>query len=902
MIGTTVSRYKILSKLGGGGMGVVYEAEDLELGRHVALKFLPEDTADSPEALDRFKREVRAASALNHPYICTVYDVGRHEGKPFLIMERMSGRTLRHILDDGKLPIERVITLGEQIADGLGAAHHAGIVHRDLKPTNLFVTDRDEIKILDFGMAKLMPHEVEESPSKPSTAGSTPDPEHQTTPGMVVGTVAYMSPEQARGEPVDHRSDLFALGILLYRMASGRLPFISVSTGEFFRSLLADEPIPLRQLAPEIPIGFEMIVQRLLEKDPAKRYQSAAAVRADLRHLRHDPLSNSSLLSTAAELPAEPRRARPLLWAAAAIALAVLLAAGLAVAQRFGIAGPEWLPGARKAGGLAEEKEKRIAVLPFENLGGAGDAYFADGMSDEIQTKLAGLPGLSVIARGSTREYRDTIKRPNEIARELGVRYLLTATVRWQREEGKSQIRVSPALIEVVPGGGAPVTRWQGRFDAELADVFEVQSRIATQVANALELALGGEQERRIDERPTTVIAAYDAYLKGLEMLRRGNDTQTQLEASAEFERAVALDPRFALAWVQLAVARSIVYANGTRSTELRAATRSAASTALELAPELPDAHWAMAVYLRLVENDPAGAQGVAERGLALAPDDVNLLRNLGLAEREVGHAQESLGPMLKAQRLDPRNVMNAVALADTLARLHESFRARVAADGGLALAPGNYDLILAKVRAYLQEGDLGNAHKVLAELPPEVDRTGLVAYFATTDRLWSLEPELRDLLLRLEPGVFGGDRSVWASAMAGELWLRGRKSEARRYAEEARQAYETRIAENPDEALLHAQLGLMLAYLGRGAEAVAEGEHAVELAPLDKDGYGGTEALHLLALIDVTLGRKHEAVATLERLVVAPYWITADWLRVDPSFDALRGDPEFEKLESPSS
>jgi len=884
VIGTTVARYRIVSKLGGGGMGVVYEAEDSELGRRVALKFLPEDVADNVEALERFKREARAASALNHPHICTVYDFGSHEGRPYLVMERMHGEPLSKRLEQGKLPIEQAMELGEQIADALEAAHAAGIVHRDLKPANLFVTERNEIKILDFGLAKVLIGDEEVSAIDVGI-GSSPEP--MTSPGMTVGTIAYMSPEQARGLPVDARSDLFALGIVLYRMASGRVPFVSVSAGDFFRSLLSDPPLPLCAIDADIPSEFEAIVFRCLEKDPEERYPTAADLRADLRRLIRETESSSIRRAISASqttvVEAAPLHRRPLRIAVVAAAIAAL--AGLAF----------WLgrsrPTAAPPGG---EVEKRIAVLPFENLGAPEDGYFTDGMTDEVQSKLAGLPGLAVIARGSTLEYRGTTKRPDEIARELGVRYLLTATVRWQKTGGASRIRVTPALVEVADAA-APVTRWQEAYDADLADVFEVQGRIATQVAHALEVALGSNERRRLEDRPTSNLAAYDAYLKGREIGERGFDSQTQRDSAEMFERAVALDPQFAMSWAQLSMARSLAFSNGLRNLELRRGARAAAEKALELAPDMADAYWAMAVYHRAVLGDPSGALGILERGLRKAPDDVNLLRNVGLAEQERGNPLAALAPMRRAEFLDPRSWLNKAALADTQLRLHRPVEARTTAERGLELAPDNFDLLLVKVQSYLQQGDLEAAKEVFRRLPPTVDATALVAYLATFGaRTWALDDARRDLLLRLEPGAFGDDRGAWGNALASELWLRGEREKARRYADEARRSYAAKIDDSPDEAILHAAYGYALSMLGEREQAVAAGRRAVELAPLDRDGYNGTEALHTLALIHLRLGQGREAIEVVRRVLDSPYWVTPGWLQVDPNYDALRDNAEF--------
>ncbi len=527
MIGQTVSHYRVLSELGGGGMGVVYEAEDLNLGRKVALKFLPE-ALRSREALERFRREARAASALNHPHICVVYDLGEHQGKPFIAMERMQGQTLNHLISGRPMLSQRVSELGSQVADALEAAHGAGILHRDLKPANVFVTEHGEAKLLDFGLAKVLGDAADGS--------EAPTAEHLTRPGSTLGTLAYMSPEQARGEGLDARSDLFSLGVVLYEMATGCLPSEGKSEAEIFKGILADTPASPTSRNAEVPPELERIILKALEKDRGLRYQHAADMRADLKRLLRDTTSGPA--SAAASGRAAPAWSSRRGFASGALAAVLALALG-------GV----WL--ARRRGDAASpptgtSASKRMAVLPFENLGGPEDAYFADGMTDEVRSKLAGLSGLAVIASASASQYRGTTKPPKQIAKELGVAYLLFAKVRWQKSGDTSRIRLTSELVEL-GGGGAPTTRWQEAFEADLSDVFRVQAEIATKVAQSLEVALSGEERGRLSARPTSNLAAYDAYLKGLEIEKGAGLSPTLLRrAAAQYEQAVALDPGLA--------------------------------------------------------------------------------------------------------------------------------------------------------------------------------------------------------------------------------------------------------------------------------------------------------------------------------------------------------------------
>ena len=861
-------RYLIDRELGRGGMATVYLARDLRHRRPVAVKVLHPELAYVVGA-DRFLREIEVAANLNHPHILPLFDSGEVDGLLYYVMPYVAGESLRNKLRrEIHLPVGEALTIAREVADALNHAHGQGIIHRDIKPENILLSGGHAL-VADFGIARA----VEQA----GGAGLTET-------GLAVGTAAYMSPEQASGErQLDGRSDIYSLGSVLYEMLAGEPPYTGPSAQAIVAKRISD-PVPsVRRVRAAVPEGLEQAVTRALAPVAADRFASADDFVRALAALgaNAESIAAASPVANRTTTVRPTRRARTLGLAAA---LALALAAGGVLWQRSHVGGGPSGP-------------TRLAVLPFENLGDSADAYFADGITDAVRGKLAALRGVQVTTSSSSSLYKQTTKTPQQIGRELDVQYLLRATVRWLKVGGgTSRVQVTSELVQVASAS----TKWQQPFDASLTDVFQVQSEIAGRVAQALGVALGANEQKALADQPTENLAAYDAYLKGNQIFyASGGDPGAMLQAAEWYERAVAVDSNFVLAWSQLSRAHSWVYFNTPAAPEAeRQRAKTAAERALLLAPQSPEAHLAMGVYHYAAENDNEEAQADYARGLALAPNSEELLTNLADVELARGQYDQSLAHVRAAQILAPRSILVSRRLAERLLWLRRYPEAREETERALALAPESSRIYQLKIMILLAEGDLAGARSVLAAAASRIGPRELAVEMSVSwDLFWVLDEAGQTLIRRLRPASFYDDPVTWGLVQTGIRALHDDSSGMRAFADTARIAAQAEIKENPGNALMHAFLGLAYGYLGRGAEAVREGRAAVALRPLADDALQGAYLQHQLARIYLLVGEPEKALDQLEALLKIPYYLSPGWLKVDPNFDSLRGNPRFQRL-----
>ena len=864
-------RYRIERELGRGGFAVVYLAHDLRHDRPVAVKVLHEEIAESV-GKERFEREIKLAARLQHPHILGVFDSGDVGGRLWFAMPFVEGESLRDRLTrEGALPINDAVGIAREVADALDHAHQHGVMHRDVKPENILLSGRHAM-VADFGIARAL-----------ASGGSG-----LTQTGMSVGTPGYMSPEQAMGEKVtDARTDVYALGCVLYEMLAGEAPFTGPSAQSVIARMLTETPRSLHATRAGVSETLDAVTLRALARVPADRYATAAEfgdALAQVAAANQSGVAPSAAPPRAAgaapaALAARPKRGTPIF---AVFALGIILGLGGLFA---------WRSRHGDSGG------RGLAVLPFDNVGAAEDAYFADGITEEVRGKLAAIPGLRVTARTSSNMYKGSKKSPADIAGELGVEYLLTGTIRWeQAADGQRRVRVTPELIKASDGSN----KWQQSFDAVLNDVFTVQTGIATRVAQALDVTLAAQVQQKLEARPTKNLEAYQEFLlgeKATEAMAR-SDGKSLAEGDAHYSRAVAIDTGFGIAWSRLAYV-TVQNFNTNYSEDLARRAKDAIERAMRLAPDRAPVRLAYSRYLRIVKKDYAGSLAQLDTGLMREPNNADLLASSSSVNGLLARWDAAVDAAKRAYTVDPRNPNAARNVARILHAVRRFAESDEYAGKALALSPGNISFTEDRVINLVSLGDLAGAKTQVREALKTADTTELAAYFALFQEMqWVLDEPLLRRIVAMTPANFRNNRQQWALKVGATWNLLGDSAKARAYGDSAVIVAEAQLAGFPEDAQLRELHARSLALAGRKAPAIEEGERALKMRETALDASTGPYVRYQAARVFIQAGAYDRALDIVEPLLTTNYSeLTPAWLRLEPVFRALKGNARFEKL-----
>jgi len=833
--GTAISRYRIVQVIGVGGMGEVYLAEDTELDRKVALKFLPSHLCRNEDCRKRFKREAQAAAKLDHPNIVPVYEVSEHQGRPYFAMAHVEGQSLR------------------ETCEGLQEAHEAGVVHRDIKPSNIILDSKGRARLLDFGLAMIA------SEDKLTKTGST------------LGTVGYMSPEQVVGEKVDHRSDLFSVGVILYEMLTDRRPFEGDNDAAILRAITDSTPEPVARFKSGVTPELQQVIDKALTKDASLRYQHADGMLADLKRLKLEtaPIKKSKI---------------GLLMAAAVI---VVVAAIVLIITKPWITQP-----------VAEKpQEIMLAVLPFENLGAPEDEYFADGITDEIMSRLAKISALGVISRTSAVQYKGTDKSLPQIAEELSVDYILEGAIRWDKGGDTDRVRITPQLIRVSDN----THLWTDRYNAVLEDIFAVQSNIAERVAEELHITLLDSEREDLNEQPARNIDAYDFYLRGRRFFSN-HTPKDYFNAEEMFQKAIELEPDFVSAHAWLSSTHTQIYSwYLDRTDERLAAAKESVERALEIAPDHAEARGALAWYHYAVlhDNDRALEEFTALR--ERYPSDAVINYCIAQIERRQGKWEDAVADFRRAVRLSPRVATFYNGYGVTMHYLRRYAEAESLYSSAIELKPDFRMPHTSKVVLCLhRNGDIEAAREILQEALQKMDRWPYLSRVEAEvemgagnyDRALTL---LEDYGNSSNPNAYD---SAHCYEMKGSVCRYSNKTKLMEsYYDSSRIILERLVSAEPDDPWNHMELGLTYAGLGREQEALREGQLAVKLLPVSEDAIDGTLLERNLAEIYCMIGKYDQAIEKLDYLLSIPSKVSVPYLRIWPEYAPLRELPQFQAL-----
>lgn len=886
-------QYRVERELGRGGMAVVYLAHDLRHDRPVALKVLHPELAETV-GTDRFLREIKLAARLQHPHIVSVHDsgttdsgaAGQHgRGAAYLwfTMPYIEGESLRDRLRrERQLPIDEAVRITREVALALDFAHRHGIIHRDVKPENILLVDGQAL-VADFGIGRAL-----------DAAASD---EQITNTGFAVGTPAYMSPEQSLGErDIDGRTDVYSLGVVLYEMLAGEAPFSGGSAQSITAKRLSGEIPSLRRLRPSVPEQLERVVLTALATIPADRFatpgQLAQALSPNVAGMTSSPTIATPAGTADASASPTTRRRKPVpAWLTFVLGLLVTATMGMFLWHRS--RHPGETPGT-----------KMLAVLPFKNMGAAGDQYFADGLTEEITSRLAGISDLGVVSRTSTDPYKGSTKSIRQIGQELGVGYILEGSVRWEKSpDGSSKVRVTPQLIRVADDRHL----WANRYDAELADVFQVQSSIAEQVTSAMNLALDPSEKRSINERPTANTEAYDLYLRGIEYANRGAGQEDIHNSVEMFRRAVALDSNFAQAWARLSSARSSQYwFFYDRSEAALTDAKAAAERALRLRPDLSEPHVAMGYYYYWGKLDYDRALRELGAARERQPNSAELFQATAAVQRRQGRWDGAIADFERSAQLNPRSPDAFGQLAETYLLIRKYDLGCSTADKAASIGPDIPYPPWLKIQCLVAKNELQQAGEAFKKAVkgvgfgvmcrPAAGVASIASFVVIPSFLLTGDSTYHSRLKQLTTGDLPD--TVGLYSLKADMYRARREPMLERvYLDSARTMLEPLVHAHPEEANFHSRLGLVYALLGLKNEAVLEGQTAVKLLPLSREAFRGANLEAALAMIYATVNMPSQALDLLEHLLEIPAQISPGLLRNDPRWAVLRGDPRFEKL-----
>jgi serine/threonine protein kinase/Tfp pilus assembly protein PilF len=875
-VGQKIEGFEIEQIIGQGGMGVVYLARDTKLDRSVALKSMPAELWASSTAQARFKREAKLLASLNHPNIALIYEIiEQQEGAGYLVLEYVPGQSLAQRIAREPLKLEETLSVARQIAEAVSAAHEKGVVHRDLKPGNIKITPEGKVKVLDFGLAKTS---VGEGRSDEITV---------TQPGRIMGTPAYMSPEQACGKPTDKRSDIWSFGCIMYQMLTGELPFDGETATDTLARIIERQP-DWQRLPQEIPMNIRTLLRRCLEKKAQQRLQHIGDAVIEISETLNIPVT-APPVTTPSSTSLKPKitTRHNLRTAATIIIAAFVIVLSVIVVQR--VSKKEVSPSL---------KEIRLVVLPFENLGSDEDEYFADGITDAITARLAGIHGLAIISRQSAIQYKKSEKNLQQIGKELSVDYILEGTVQCEQpSDPNSRVRIIPQLINA----SEDTHMWTEIYDDNMSEVFRLQSDVAEKVAKALDISLLEPERMGLKTIPTTNTEADDYYLQGIEYHRQGNREDTSRIAIQMYEKAVELDPKFALAYARLAGMHSLMYWLGyDRSEENHQKEKQAIDKALELNPKLPEAHIALGSYHyhRYYDYDRALEQYAIAR--KLQPSNTNVLSATALVQRRQGKFEQAAANLKRLYDLSPRGRILLIELAYTHEFLRNYPEAEPYRKQAISWYPDWYRSYKGMALLYMRwQGDTKKARAVLEKAL----ENGLTEndFIDSLFRLDLYERNYQAALGRLSSKP-KDIRNKWkfisnSLQYAGIYGYMGKKELAEKCYDEARSVLESQIEKQPENVQYHSWLGVAYAGLGRKEDAIREGKLAVEMQPVSKEAIKGTQWVEELARIDVMVGEYDAAIDQLEYLLSIPGPLSIPLLRLDPTWDPLRNHPRFKKL-----